>query len=396
MIADREVPLLRLIGVAMLLGIGLCVAVLFGMSCFGVTWTFERAAITVLLIALALTFALRARPVLVERLHWLDLLTVATLAGYTLYATLAAPPEIDFIASWGLKAATFAQHGGIDWGFLQNPWYRWDHPDYPPLLPLVFDFITLARGHWTPEVLGVVNPFFALALILITRSLLAEEMQSPLYASLATAAIAPLAMAPWIGIAEGPLIAFGTAGILLARREMTPVAAILIGCAAWTKNEGAALLVSVAIGLALSKRFRDLLRLWPAVAIALPWFVARAAFSLSTDIASGPVLMRVLARIRGVGDLVSAFATYRTGLALFWVGVAIAVVAGIRYAREQMFVLAAIAVQFVFYFGAYFVTEKDVGWHVRWSWERLVSHCTPALAFVAVVLLYRFMTEPQR
>lgn len=392
-LADRDAPLLRLLGEAMLAGIAICAGVLFTLSCAGVPWTFARASVIVLLIAVTLTFVRHGRAVRIERLHWLDLLTVATLAGYALFATMAAPPEIDFIASWGLKGATFAEHGGIDWSFLQNQWYRFDHPDYPPLLPLTFDFMTLASGRWTPETLGWVNPFLALALILILRSLLADEMELPLAASAATLAIAPLAMAPWIGIAEGPLIAFGTAGVLLARRRMTAIAAILLGCAAMTKNEGLALLASVAIALLLTRRFRDLLRLWPAVAIALPWIVIRRVFALHTDFIAGPMFGRALERLRNPGELIAAFATYRTGLPLLWVGIAVAIVLGIRKMGEDSFVLAAAAVQFITYFTVYLITEKDVAWHIKWSWERLVAHETAMLAFVAVVLSYRFARE---
>lgn len=395
-LADRDAPLFRLIGEAMLLGIAICAAVLFAMSCLGAAWTFTRASVAVLSIAIALTLACRPRPIRVEPLHWFDLLTIATLAGYALFATIAAPPEIDFIANWGLKAATFAHHGGIDWSFLRNPWYRWDHPDYPPLLPLVFDFMTLASGRWTPEILGLANPFFALGLILILRSLLADEMRSPRIASLATLAIAPLAMAPWLGIAEGPLIAFGTAGVLLARRKLMAPAALFLGCAAMSKNEGTALLIAVLAGLIAARRWRDPLRLWPALAIAAPWYVARVVFSLGTDIASGPVLARALARLRAPGELVAAFATYRTGLPLLWIGIAAGVILGIRFAGDEIFVLGSMAVQYLFYFGAYLVTEKDVGWHIRWSWERLAAQGMATLAFVAVVLLYRAATEPRQ
>ena len=394
-LADRDAPLLRLLGEAMLAGIAICGGVLFALSCAGVAWTFARAIAIVLLITVALTFAHRAKPIRIERLHWLDLLTIATLAGYALFATIAAPPEIDFIASWGLKGATFAEHGGIDWSFLQNQWYRFDHPDYPPLLPLTFDFMTLASGRWTPETLGWVNPFLALALILILRSLLADDMESPLAASAATLVIAPLAMAPWIGIAEGPLIAFGTAGVLLARRKMTPIAAILLGCAGMTKNEGLALLASVVIALLLTRRFRDVLRLWPAALIALPWIVIRRVLALHTDFIAGPMFARALERLRNPGELIAAFGTYTTGLPLLWVGIAAAIVLGVRKMRDESFVLAAVAVQFVTYFGVYLITEKDVAWHIRWSWERLVAHETATLAFVGVVLLYRFAMEQE-
>jgi hypothetical protein len=261
---------------------------------------------------------------------------------------------------------------------------------------LAFDVMTLASGGWKPETLGWLYPWFAAGSILIIRSLFREELGSPLRASLATAAVAPLAMTPWIGIGEGPLIAYGTAGLLLARGRMMTPAALLLGCAAMSKNEGTALLIAALAGLVMAGRWRDAPRLWPALAIAAPWYIARATFSLGTDIASGPVLARAVARLRAPGELVAAFATYRTGLPLLWIGITAAVILGIRFAGEEIFALGTMAVQYLFYFGAYFVTEKDVGWHVRWSWERLAAQGMATLAFMAVVLLYRFATVPRR
>ncbi len=68
----------------------------------------------------------------------------------------------------------------------------------------------------------------------------------------------------------------------------------------------------------------------------------------------------------------------------------IALVVSFRVLREEAFALLWIGIQFAFYVAAYLATESDVAWQVRWSWERLVSHLTPALAFIAIVLLWRF------
>jgi hypothetical protein len=384
-LADRNAPLLRWIGEAMLLGIAICAGVLFAISCIGVNWTLTRFAIVMIVISAALALRIRRAPIARERWHVFDLLTLATLIGYALFATIAPPAEIDFIADWGLKAAVFANHGGIDWSFLQNAWYRWDHPDYPPLLPLAFDAMTLGHGG-TPASLNV---WFAAALILILRSLFADELP-PAHASLATFAIAPLAMSPWIGIADGPLVAFGTACVLLARRRSMTVAALLLGCAAMTKNEGFALLVAVAIALMVTRRFRDLPRLWPAVAIALPWMIVRAMLSLTSDITRGALFSRALARLRDPGEILAALKATTGGAPLIWLGIAIALVAGFRFVRDEAFALTSAATQLASYIGVYFATANDVAWQVRWSWERLVTHVMPVLAFVAVVILYRF------
>jgi hypothetical protein len=391
-LVDREAPLLRLIGEAMLLGIAVCAATLFAMSCVGIGWSLLWAVTFLVIAGIALvviatkdvSWAIR-----LERLHPLDLATLATLVGFTLFATAGPSPENDFIAIWGLKAATFSLHGGIDWAFLQNPWYVWDHPDYPLLLPLSFDFMSLFSGGWQHAAVEWLNPYFAAAIIAIVRSLLAEEA-SPLFASLGTLAIAPLAMTPWIGLAEAPLIAFGTAGILLARRHNMTAAALFLGCAAVTKNEGMALVVAVAIALLLTRRSRDVWRLWPAVAIAMPWLIARAIFSLPTDIASGPVVARALARLRAPGELVNVLLSHTAPQAVFWIAIALALVVTVRLLRDEAFALATAFVQLAFYIGSYVVTARDVTWHVHWSWERLMTHVELLLAFVSVVLLVRW------
>lgn len=401
-LSDRTAPLLRLLGEAFLLGIGLCATVLFALSAVGVRWNAAVAIGVAAVVAMPLA-AIAGRRVgwriPAERVHLIDLLTLATVTGYGLWATVAPPPEIDFIADWGLKAQAFALHGGIDWTFLTNRWYVWDHPDYPPLVPLTFDWMSLFTGRWAPATLGLLYPAIALALIAILRSTFADELGSPFHASLATLAIAPLAISPWIGIAEGPFIAFATAAVLLARRalqtadrNLMTAAAILTGCAAMTKNEGLAMIVSMAIAVAIAagkSRREYLATLWPALAIAAPWQIARAVLQLPTDIATGSILARAAARLRDPGEIVRALATYPTGAPLLWIGIALALLLSLRAIRDESFALLWIAAQFAFYIAAYFVTEKDVAWHVRWSWERLVSHLTPALAFVAIVLAAR-------
>ena len=389
--ADGDAPLLRCLGESFLLGIGICAMTLFALSIIGVRWTLLRALIAVLIVMIAVTrrAPLRLR---VERLQVIDLLTLATIVGYALFATVAPPAEIDFIADWGLKARTFAAHGGINWSFLQNAWYRWDHPDYPPLLPLTFDWITLFSGDWSPQSLGMLYPAIGLALLAIIRSLFADEFASPFLASLATLAIAPLALSPWIGIAEAPIVAFGTAAVLLGRRGLMIPAALMLGFATMTKNEGLAMLVAFAIALALTQP-RLVPKLWPAVAIALPWLAARAIFGLSTGLIGGPILTRALERMRTPQILASAFIKYATGAPLLWIGVVIALAVSFRMLREEAFALLWIGIEFAFYIAAYLVTESDVAWQVRWSWERLVSHLTPTLAFIAIVLLWRLATR---
>jgi hypothetical protein len=381
----------------MLLGIAMCSATLFALSCLRIAWSPGWTIVFLLVIAIALAIVAThdvGWSVTRDSLHWVDLLTLGTLAGYTLFATVAHSAENDSIAIWGLKGAVFFVHRGIDWAFLQNPWYVWDHPDYPLLLPLSLDFLALFRGAWEGALAGLLHPFFAAAIVTMVRSMLGDEFP-PLPASIATFAIAPLAMSPWIGMAEGPLIAFGTAGVLLARRWNLFAASLLLGCAAMTKNEGLALIVAVAIGLLLARRGRDVVRLWPAVVIALPWLIARVIFSLPTDIATGPLLERLVERLRSPGVIVAALAANVPGMRLLCFGIVAALLLTARFARDEAFALGAMAAQIAFYVAVYVVTPRDLGWHIRSSWPRLVTHVALTLAFVAVVLLFRWISSSE-
>ena len=180
-----------------------------------------------------------------------------------LFTTAGPLWEFDFLSDWGLKARVFWIARGIDWHFLEQATYRATHPDYPLLLPLSFDILALMRGAWNDQALGLLNVAFAAALLMIIHRVALDETSSPLGAAAVTLAMVPLAAVPWIGIGEGPFVAYATAGLLLMRRNAT-IAAVMLGLAASTKNEGLALIVAAAIALLICRRTKDIVRLWPA------------------------------------------------------------------------------------------------------------------------------------
>jgi hypothetical protein len=63
--------------------------------------------------------------------------------------------------------------------------------------------------------------------------------------------------------------------------------------------------------------------------------------------------------------------------------------------ERERFLLTTVAVQFACYVAAYLATPHDVDWHVRWSWDRLISHLAPPLAYaVLAALLTRAVPAP--
>jgi hypothetical protein len=320
----------------------------------------------------------------------LDLATAATILGYAFYATVARPWEWDFWAIWGLKGRVFFEAGRIDWRFLEQPSSDFTHPDYPPLLPLLYSFIALLRGEWDDRWLGLLFVAFGAALVVIVRERAARET-SPAIASVVALAIAPAAVTRYVGLAEGPLIAYGTAGLLFARCGGMTHAALLLGFAAITKNEGITLIAAVIIALGVERRFKDVLRLWPALAIAAPWLLLRALHHLTTDLAAGSPLERAAEHAQETAILFGYLADYFPDRWLW-----LAIVAGIattwilgRTTKTERFLVIAVAAQFAFFIAAYFVTPRELQWHVETSWERLVRQLEPAALFAALMGLAR-------
>jgi hypothetical protein len=324
----------------------------------------------------------------------MNLLTAALTAGYALFAAIGPVVEVDFLTIWGLKAKEFWYAGGIDWRFFENPFNEFSHVDYPILLPLIFDVQTLIRGSWDARWLGPLNLAFGIAALLAVRAFIEEETDDSLLVAAGTLALACLAFSPWIGMAEGPLVASGTVGLLYVRRGVLASdsadilrGAIFLGIAGSFKNEGLSLILAAAAGLLITAP-RFVTRLWPSVAIVAPWILLRRLHHLQTDLTTGPILDRVTSHLANLQPLFSALATYTTGKRFLWLGVAIALVLTFRRAvTRERFLLSALLVQVLFFLGAYIVTPHDVTWHVHWSWERIVNQITLPLGFAALALL---------
>ena len=415
---DRNSRGAMLIGTSFLYGSGAMFLVLLTLPIVHIRWTLISVTATALaifcaaaVIARMRTGNLATRQTGNPKPHVLDIVTIVTLIGYALYATLVPLWEWDFWAIWGLKAKAFLEIGGIDWRFLESRWNAFIHPDYPLLVPLNFDFVALAGG-WDDRWLGLLFVVWGIALLLIARALAARET-SPFFASLLTLALAAIAVSRYIGLAEGALIAFGSAGVLFIRAALHDDdaadwrnGALMLGFAANCKNEGMALLVAVTIAVLVVSWFRGLavsgenhtarprnlatsrlLRLWPAYALAAPWLLLRATHALSTDIAGGSAFSRMMARLPYAHQILRYLAA-RLYEPWFWV----ALLAGILIApaaarRREAFVLLTTAIQLLFYVAAYLGTPHDLRWHIGTSWPRLTAQIAVPITFAVFLML---------
>jgi hypothetical protein len=387
---DRDAPPLRLLGLAILYGTGAVYFVLLALSVLHVRWTLLDVSIAVLLMSAAMPPLSWRRHGRRTPLHLVDLCALLTPIAFSIYATMVAVWEWDFWSIWGLKARVFFERGGIDWRFLESRWNLFVHPDYPLLVPFAYDFAALVNGGWSDRWLGVLFVAWAVAFLLVARELAGREL-TPLAAALAGVVMSSAAISMFVGLAEGALIAYLGAGVLFIRRALLfddtaawRHGAILLGLAACTKNEGLAMIVSVAIAVAIVDA-RRVVRLWPAVAIALPWLVLRALHRLPTDVLRGSFAAH--ASEAGTIFQLLAKTTYPPWL---WAAIlfGLLVMPAAARARER-FVLLATLVQLLVYIAVYFATPHDVVWHIRTSWTRLTMQVAPPLAFAVMIELAR-------
>lgn len=394
MLLDRAPSRRRLLGLAFLLGSGAVHLVLLLVP----RWTpLTITPALLLLSAVAWAFAWKRRGVLAapSKPHLADLATLLLVFAHARAAVRGFFGEWDFWAIWGLKARIFLERGGIDWAWLEHPWHAFAHPDYPPLLPLNYVLYAMQSGQWDDASLGLVTTLFAAALILIVRDAFERELGRTL-AAWATLGVASVALSPWIGLAEAPMIAFGTAGLLFVRRGELPCGAFLLGFAACTKNEGLALIAAVAGALIVSARARDVVRLWPAAAVATPWLVLRALHTLPTVLLAGPLHERLAANAAQSDVLLRALAEQRPVQPELWIAIALAFVLFARGLGRERFVLVAVALQLLFYAGAFLATPYGMQWHVQTSAARLLEHAAMPLAFVALILAGRCLRPKTR
>jgi hypothetical protein len=292
------------------------------------------------------------------------------------FALYAPPYEWDFYGIWGIKGRWFFDVRGIDWTYLQT---HSSHPDYPLLLPLLFDFAAIVSGGWNDMAFGWLYVALCASFILIVRG---EA------GSLAAIAVAFPALNPWIGLAEAPVMAFGCAALVFLRREQYGLGAVMLGFAAWTKNEGLALIVAAAIALLIARR--SVWKLWPALAMIAPWMIVRAVLQLPTDLAGQQPLLRIWQRLLQPQETLAALASAPPDQPWLWVVILSIVVIHAKTAwQRERFLLVALLLQSAALVIPLLATPFDLAGHAQFSLNRIPHQIAPAAALLAAALLGR-------
>jgi hypothetical protein len=400
-LAIGRVRALMLASLALLYGSGVVFVVMQTLSLSGVRWSAATVLGCCAAIALlaAIVWRKRQRVALPPptRFTFIDAVTLFLL-GWFARMTLAQPPHSDFVGIWGLKGRMFTEAAGIDWVFFRMDWAWLTHPTYPLLVPINFAFPALLGGVWSEQSTSVLVVAWTVALVLFVRAYAPEEC-SPRVASAIALAVTALTVSWALGSAEPPLLAYATAGLLLIRRGVASAiwpahASLLLPLAASTKNEGLALLAAVAFGLIVAGRWRWIVRLWPAILICGPWLIAQRLQALSLYLVEGDAGSRVmthLAEWQTIAALVWEYLEWPQ----IWLSILLAfALGGMAAIRRERFLLAALALQAVFFLGAYFLTPHGLRWHIANSATRLcrqliVPLTIPAMSILASVAFRR-------
>ncbi len=375
----RRMDLAGRIAIAAAAGALVTAAVMAAMSLVHVPW--NRTSVIIVFAAIAvvnIALARRGDPQPHAR-NPIAIAGIALFVAFTVYGAISARESSgDLHYFWGPKAVRFYRAGAIDEAFLRNRDFYSMHPDYPPLVPLVYAWSSVFahRLSWWAAVLTA--PLLLAATLAVVRSSSRDDLGTLLVA-------ATLAYAFPVGFAAGaadPALVFFEAVALCAAvfvddpRAQIVLAAIGAAGAAWTKIEGTTFVIALLVAIVVVRR-----QLRRPAAVALPAVVlvgAWAIFCAVTGIvdmyaAAGryPVHLSVLPKVM---SLVGKAASYD----LFWLPwIAPAVLIAFGDVRRAVLplVVCVLTVIAALYF---YIHADDPTWWIAASAPRVLL--TPLLA----------------
>jgi hypothetical protein len=327
--------------------------------------------------------------------RWIDVLAVTAILAALACTVFGRASSPDLLYFWGPKAERFGLVRGIDADFLKRPNLEYMHRSYPPLVPHISAWLSLAAGRfsWHAATLGF--PLLLLGLWLGLRSLLARIRppgESSLLAGVATAGVALIGIRTMFGgIGEMPLLLFEGLGVALlcgaAARKDQLLAGICLAGAASTKVEGIAVVAPVVLAFSLLQprgtRLGALVRTAAPTVIALSaWFL----FGRATDLFRSYEHDRPLGEVEwmwlpSVGrELWRAVSDNSLGLP-YWLP--LVGLFGARWHRRMLVPLSALVGLLGFAFFVYLSAATDPSRWISWSAARVLSPI-PVLAAILV------------
>ena len=316
----------------------------------------------------------------------------------------------DAWAVWNQKAR-FLYRGDAGWlALLANDW---SNPGHPLLVPTIVARLWAYAGAELTIVPAMVGMVFGTAIVAaVVGALDASRPRAWIAGSVLLAAgtfvqqvASQQADVPFAFFLVSTLVVLRGVTIAGGRREGETAGSLLLagmlaGLAAWTKNEGALVVVatgSLVVWLAL-RQIRPRLAVWwvvgavPAV-VTVAWFKLLVAPVAPGYLAEAPTFALLLERFLGperhavVDPLLWQYARawggpLAGGVVLLGLGAA-ALFAVMRSGRSARVILGVVGVMFAGYYGIYLLTSMEIAWFVMTTFDRLLVQIWPALVLAA-------------
>lgn len=326
------------------------------------------------------------------------ILALAFLTGSMVQTARTMPyGDWDAWAIWNMRAKFLASD---NWqGSISKEIGVRSHPEYPLLWPGA----VAKTWSWTGSTGSPATPAFlsalaslALAAILLSGVWLLRGAAMGAMAALVLVASVSYWQYAALQYADIPLAMFMLAALCVAviaetqqwRPGLMALSGILASLAAWTKDEGAVLLVGLGVTVLVRARRRALA--W--LAAALPATLLVAVFKLVLTPGS-PIWGAPKGDFAGRMKLISGvFFNEILGTGHFpahpvLMLILCAALLGLRRPARPIWPLAPVAILGASYIGAYMVTNADLSWHLQTSATRLLLQITPSFLFCLFLLL---------
>jgi len=319
----------------------------------------------------------------------------------------------DAIAHWMFQAKIFFVERRIPLDVLLHKVYDY-RADYPLLVPLNLAWIGICIGSWQDTAVRVIFSCQYLAAIIIFYDAL-KEYSGGLFAAMASMMIfsVPVLLAHIEnGYADFTLAAFALLATIAffnwIRKERFAdlcLAALFIGGAAWTKNEGIALASSMILSLAaclfLKKKGAD--RSIPiflqfaliSCAVFVPFKLFAAFNHIGNHMLKSANVLGIAAQGIVRIPLISKHFGYQLFLdtyqwMYFWIYVLLFISLRKRDAVKDhlLFPLLFIVLSLISYFVLFMVTPLDLEFHLSVSLDRLLLGLSLSAAFIAFVAAF--------
>jgi len=317
----------------------------------------------------------------VSRTAVAGILVFLVLTGYGVLTARESAGDLHFF--WGPKAVRFFRAGGIDVSYLADKNFYFAHPDYPPLLPMLYAWShTVAHqfSFWAAVLTMILFLFGAVAFV---RGATGDDWGALLMAGTLAYTFAVGCAA---GGADPPLIFFEVIALaaltfLEGRRGADVLAAIGLAGAAWTKVEGATFVIAVVIALLVLRRgFLRTLRLAAPAALLLgAWMVFLFANGL-VDLYRGATMGIFWSALPNTIRLVATSGTYEL-YALPWLAPIALVALGDARRAALPLVIAGLTLGATLFF---YLHVADPTWWIAASAPRVLLTPLTALLIAAV------------